>query len=186
MLDTFHILASATAEQSGVVSDMVNNFGINWKILLVQGLNFAVLMALLYKFAFKPVLSTIEERQNKISSGLKYAEKMEKKLDEAELKQTEMLHEASLRSQEIIQEARDQAKALLDKETQAATTKVEQMLEKGRLATEQERQKILDEARQEIARLVVMTSSKVLSTELSDAQKTAFNEAAAKELSSVN
>ncbi|MBN2068980.1 MAG: F0F1 ATP synthase subunit B [Opitutales bacterium] len=186
MLDNFSIFASAAAEQSGMVSDLVNTFGINLKMMLVQAINFGLLMVVIYKFAVKPVNEKAEERRQQIADGLKYAEEMKQKLTEAEKQQAEVLREASLQAQELLQDARIQAKELLERETQAATAKVETMFEKGREATEMERQKILAETRSEIARLVVMTSAKVLQSELSDAQKDAFAKAAGKELSSVN
>ncbi|MEC9228603.1 MAG: ATP synthase F0 subunit B, partial [Verrucomicrobiota bacterium] len=60
----------------------------------------------------------------------------------------------------------------------------ESIIRKASEATELERQKMLSEVRQEVARLVVATTGKVLSRDLSDSEKATFSEAAAKELAS--
>ena len=81
--------------------------------------------------------------------------------------------------------ARENAKAFEDKKTQEASGKVEEMISKANEAIELERKKMLTEVREEVTRLVVNTSSKVLSKELSDDEKSRFSKSATEELSSV-
>ena len=78
-----------------------------------------------------------------------------------------------------MERAREDLIAQLAAARQRGTSEYEQ-----RLATELERQKMLSEVRQEVARLVVATTGKVLSRDLSDSEKATFSEAAAKELAS--
>ena len=71
---------------------------------------------------------------------------------------------------------------MIDKKTQEAAAQAEAIIRKASEATELERQKMLSDVRQEVARLVITTSSKVLSRDLSDTEKQAFSESATKEL----
>lgn len=59
-------------------------------------------------------------------------------------------------------------------------------LEKARAAMELERQRVLNDAREEIASLVILTTSKVLQRELADEEKSRFTESAVKEISFSN
>jgi F-type H+-transporting ATPase subunit b len=71
---------------------------------------------------------------------------------------------------------------MIEQKTQEAATQAEAIMRKASEATELERQKMLSDVRQEVARLVVATSSKVLSRDLSDSEKQTFSDSAAKEL----
>ncbi len=168
-----------------MVFDLMHQFGIEGPMLFAQILNFAIVAYLLYRFAFKPVLATIDERQKKISDGLQYAEEMKNKLAEAEKEHSAKIQTAQKESQDIIAQARDQAKAFLDKQTQDATAKAEDMLTKANEAIELEHKKMLSEVREEVTRLVVGTASKVLSKDLTDDEKSRFSKTAANELTSV-
>src|ERR1035441_5556345 len=63
------------------ITKITQEFGLSGPFLLAQILNFSVVAFLLWRFAFKPVLSMLDERQQKIAAGLKYAEEMKAKLD---------------------------------------------------------------------------------------------------------
>ena len=69
---------------------------------------------------------------------------------------------------------------MIEQKTQEAAAQAESIIRKASEATELERQKMLSEVRQEVARLVVATTSKVLSRDLSDSEKATFSEAAQK------
>ena len=173
-MDFLTILAAADA---GAAAEG-GQFGINFSLIIAQSLNFVIVASLLYFFAVKPILATMDERQQKISDGLQYAEEMKSKLAESEREQAELLRKASEESQSIVKEARDQAKAYYDQQVQATATKVEDMISQAKQANELDRERMLSEVRQEIAQLVVSTTGKVLSKELSDADRSRFNDSA--------
>ncbi|MBL6913075.1 MAG: hypothetical protein ISR40_05375 [Puniceicoccaceae bacterium] len=75
---------------------------------------------------------------------------------------------------------------MIEQKTQEAAAQAEAIIRKASEATELERQKMLSDVRQEVARLVVATSSKVLSRDLSDVEKSSFSESAAKELANAD
>lgn len=186
MWNTLPFLAVARAagdpDAPGGLLRLWEQFGIDPLLIAFQVSNFLIVTYLLYRFAFKPVLKTMDERQQKIADGLQYAQEMKEKLAEAERKQQEILRQAQQEAQQIIVEARTSAKDFADRQTQETARKVEEMLERGRQANELERQRILAEVRQEVARLVVETSARVLSKELSEQEKSSFNRRAAEEL----
>jgi len=131
------------------------------------------------------VLATLDERQKKIASGLQYADEMKAKLEAAQQESVASAKRAQVEAAKIIDEARKSAKEFLDKQTQESAAKASEILVKAQQVIELEKKKMLAEARTEIARLVVATTQKVLSRELSDADRSRYNESAARELNNV-
>ena len=124
----------------------------------------------------------MEEREKQISDGLRFAEEVKIKLEDAERKHTETLKEASEEAQKTIASAREQAKSFEDQLRKDAEARAEDIVRKAREQMQLERQTLVAEARQEFAQLVVETATKVLDRELSDDEKTRFSESASKEL----
>lgn len=166
------------------ITMITDKFGVSVPTLIAQMVNFCLVALVLYYFAVKPISTTLEERQQKISDGLQYAEEMKTQLAEAERERTEKVKQAAIGAQKILAEAREQSKEMIEVKTQEAAAQAEAIIRKASEATELERQKMLADVRQEVAHLVVATSSKVLSRDLSDAEKSTFSESAAKELAS--
>lgn len=176
------IEAVHTAAESTSIPE---RFGLQVNYVVIQAISFLIVMGVLYRFMIKPTISTMDERAAKIDSGLKYAEEMKIKLDAAQEESAAIVKEAQNKAGVIINEARDSAKDFLEKQTQEATQKANDLLVKAQQAIELERRKTIAEAREEIARLVVATTERVLAKKLSDEDRASYNETAAKELNVV-
>ena len=183
MSDHLLILGAAATESSS--TGLAEQFGIDAKFLVAQILNFCLVAFILYRFAFKPVLKTVEERQAKIADGLQYAEEMKSKLAEAERKEAETLRRAHREAQRIVEETRENSKEILEKHTQEAVARADGVLKRAEHAIELERNKMLSEVQQEIVGLVVKTTTKVLKRELSERDRAFYSESAARELAEV-
>lgn len=104
------VLASLGDTAQGIVE----TFGIDWPMLVAQAINFLIVAFIIWKFAFKNVLSTIKEREKQISDSLKNADRIKLELEETEKQQQETLQEASLEAKKTISSAQEQAKALIE------------------------------------------------------------------------
>jgi len=177
------ILAAADAADApnGLVKIM-QEFGINVPGLLAQMLSFGIVVFILWKFAFKPVLATIGERQQKIDSGLKYAEEMKARLEAAQAEIEARTKEALVQGRQIVADAQKAAKEFADRQQKEAAEKSAGILAKAQESIELEKRKMLAEARTEIARLVVATAERVLAQQLSEADRVRYNESAARDL----
>ena len=183
MSDYLISLGAAAAESSS--AGLAEQFGINAKFLVAQILNFCLVAFILYRFAFKPVLKTIEERQAKIADGLQYAEEMKSKLAESERKEAETLRQAHREAQRIVAATRENSKAILEKHTQEAVARADGILKKAEHSIGLERNKMLSEVQEEIVGLVVRTTEKVLKRDLSERDRASYSESAARELAEV-
>jgi len=178
------LIFAVTVEHAENAADsgILGQFGVEGPFLLSQIISFTIVTIILYKFAFKPVLATIEERKTKIADGLKYAEEMKAKLADAESQHKELVQKASLDAQQIVNDARAIAESKVEQASQDAITRAEEILKKAESQIELDRKTMLAEARNDIARLVVATAGKVLSKELSDDEKSRYAETASSNL----
>jgi F-type H+-transporting ATPase subunit b len=185
LAETAVAASAASPESAGGVTQILNDFGVRGPFLLAQIVNFSVVAFLLWRFAFKPLMATIGERQQKIDAGLKYADEMKAKLAAAEQSTTAALKDAQHRAQQIVADAQKAAKELVEKQQREAADKAAATLTRALEAIELEKRKMLAEARTEIARLVVTTTQRVLAQDLSEAERSRFNDSAARELAKV-
>ncbi len=174
--------AAPHAESASGITKIVGDFGLSWPFFLAQVLNFTIVAFVLWRFAFKPVLATLDERQKKIAAGLQYADDMKAKLEAIQQESVASAKRSQADASKVIDEARKAAKDFLDKQTAESSARAAEILAKAQQAIEFEKKKMLAEARTEIARLVVATTQRVLAKELSEADRSRYNEAAAREV----
>ncbi|MFI5336618.1 MAG: F0F1 ATP synthase subunit B [Opitutales bacterium] len=186
MLSSLLLLAVTEAHASGEaatgITKIFNDFGIDVPLFIAQALSFSVVAYILWRFAFKPVLVTLDERNQKIADGLKHAEETQVRLTAAAQESAAIVKSAQFDAQKIVDEARKIAKEFSEKQQAEAVAQAAALLAKAQQSIELEHKKMLDEARGEIARLVVTTTERVLAKRLTDADRAAYNETAAKEL----
>ena len=134
--------------------------------LIAQILNFLVLVFVLAKFVYKPVLGIMEERKNKIASDLETAEMAKKDAEAVKAEYAAILADARQEAQAIIENARKTAQAAHDKIM--ADTKAEQeqyvAAQKEIIATE--KKKAMDEVRAQVISLSMIAAGKIVEQKL--------------------
>lgn len=113
-------LFNFAAEPVGTKADMFKALGIDWQMLIFQGVAFLILVWILTKFVFPPLLKAVDDRQATIEEGTKAAAAAEKKAESAEAKIEETLKKARLEAADIVATAKSEATAAIETaETQA-------------------------------------------------------------------
>ena len=180
MIDLFTTIAAT--DPNAASGGIVEKFGIHVGHIVMQVISFSLLAYILYRFAFKPVLVTMDERNAKIADGLKYADDMKAQLEEAEQERKEIIQKACHEAQGIVNEAKTVAEEKISNSTQEAIARAEEIAVKAEQQIELDRKKMMDEARSEITRLVVATTGKVLSKELSSEEQDRYSRSASSQL----
>ncbi len=157
-------------------------FGFEWPLFLSQCISFAIVAFLLQKFAYKPIVTILEERRQRIAEGLANAEKIKRELAEAEKRYQEILDKANTEAQRMIDEARASASAVAERRTQQAISEAEGIIAKAREATELEHDRMLSELKREVGRLVLDTTSKVTGKVLTDDDQRRISEETAQQV----
>ena len=164
------LLALQTAaEQGGQLEQVARTFGVDWLHLFAQSVSFGIVCAVLYAYAYKPVLQVLETRRQQIAAGLANAAKIKAELARIESERQGVLTKAGDEGRRLIDEARAAAARVQAEETQKATAAAEQILVRAREAAERDHARMLAELKHEVGRLVVQTTAsvtgKILTTE---------------------
>ena len=177
------------AAEGGILHDLGESaksagetFGFNAWLFFSQVISFCIVAFLLQKFAYKPILTVLEERRKRIAEGLANAEKIKRQLAESEQRYQEILTKANTEAQKMIDDARASAAAVKEKETQRAIGEAEQILTKAREAAALEHTKMLTELKREVGRLVIGTTAKVTGKVLNADDQKRISEEAAREV----
>ncbi|HKJ47208.1 MAG TPA: F0F1 ATP synthase subunit B [Balneolales bacterium] len=153
--------------------------GLFFWILIV----FALFIFVLTKYAWKPVLGALEERENSIKDSLDAAEKAMARAEKVSKENEAALREAELMAQKIRKEAIDEAELLRTERIEKARDEAAQLLEHARSSIEQEKKRALLELRNEVAKLAIQSASKIIDAELDVKKNTKLVESYIKELS---
>ena len=180
-----HVAEATThaAASENTITRLAGNFGVDLPTLTAQIVSFLLVFVLLRYLAWGPILKILDERRTKIADGLQYAEEMKAKLADAERKQAETLKEAALEARQITTDAQKSAKEMIEKSQTEAQHKAEELIAQTRESLTLERRQMMTEVKEHAAHLVALTTSKVLSRELSDAERKRYAEQAVQELS---
>jgi F-type H+-transporting ATPase subunit b len=144
--------------------------GIQWAQLLFQLLAFIILIWLLWRFAYKPVLGLLDQRADRIRQSMEQADRIERQLAETEQRNQEILAEARREAQKIIANARELGDRQIAQAREAAHTEGDKQLQQSLAQLRAEEERAKTELRQEYADLVIRAASRVLRQEL-DPQK---------------
>lgn len=144
------------------MSALLTTFGIDWHLLIAQGVNFLVLVAALTYFLYKPVLKMVKDRQAVVAKGVEDAEKAAAALKEADAAVSTRIAAAEKDAAGIVESARgagaeQKAGIVRDAEARAARIEADADARAKEAAAKSRR-----ESEQEIARLAVLAAAKVL------------------------
>lgn len=118
---------------------IMDKLGIEPVQLLTQIFNFVVMVILMSKFLYKPILKALEDRRKKIQAGLEYAEKMQVELEKTGKKRQEVIDAAKEEARKIIEESKKTGKLLEAEIVEKAHNEAAVILDKGRKELEMER-----------------------------------------------
>ncbi|MGI6554935.1 MAG: F0F1 ATP synthase subunit B [Bacillota bacterium] len=125
-------------------------------------INFFVLLAILYKFLYKPVLNVLDSRKEEIANNLSHAEASRKEAEEMFSDYKKQLEKATLEAAEIINKANKTAEEAKDEIIAQARQEAAAISEKAQKEIIREKEKAMQEVRDEIAGLAVLAAGKVL------------------------
>jgi F-type H+-transporting ATPase subunit b len=141
--------------------DTAVRFGVDLPHFISQCISFAIVAFLLQRYAYKPILTVLEERRKRIKDCLDNAEKIKQELANTQTKTHEIMVQAGQQATKMVEEARAAAAKVQEQETQKAIAAAQSIVDKARQATQAEHARMLADLRREVGRLVVETTAKV-------------------------
>jgi F-type H+-transporting ATPase subunit b len=147
---------------------VLETLGINVASLFWHTINFVILLALLQRFLYRPVVRMLDERSRRIKESLEQAEQVKEQLTRTNEESRLVLETARKEAQAIADQASqigEQVKAQARRDAQAEAEKI---LAQAREQIEQERRQTMAELREEMADLVVAAAGKVIRRQMDE------------------
>ncbi len=144
------------------MEQLIHAFGIDARLILIQVINFGLLMAALTYFLYKPVLKMLHERQEKIAQGIKDAEEAGKARLEATEEKRGIIASANKEAEAMTSRAKEHAVIKADEIMAEAQKKAEQAIKDAAMRGEEMKVQARKESEAEIAKLAVLAAEKVL------------------------
>ncbi|MDP2650049.1 MAG: F0F1 ATP synthase subunit B [bacterium] len=144
------------------MSEIAQVFGIDWKLLLIQIVNFGVLLFALWYFLYTPIINLIDERRKKIEEGVINAQRADERLEEIEGERGVILDKATNKAGEIVSTAKERAKEQEVEILKDAHHRAEGVLTDAEQRAEEAKRRALLESQGEIAQAAMLAAEKVL------------------------
>lgn len=142
--------------------ELLTKLGIDWRLLIAQLVNFLILVLILYKFLYKPVLKMLDDRKEKIEKGLRDAEILGAELEKGRDLQAKELQKAKREAGEIVEAAEKRAEAAGQEVRLKTKVDVEKLITAAKNQITEEKEKMMSEVRKEAAVLVIAAAEKVV------------------------
>ena len=144
----------------------MDKIGISLPTLIAQIVNFLVLLAILYFFAYKPILKMLDERARKIKESVDEVQKVKDQAARAEEEFKQKIEAAGKQGQEVIARAMRTGEEARQRAQVEAKQEAQVLVEKAREEIKQERNETIGELRQEFADLTIVAAEKVIEKSL--------------------
>ena len=144
--------------------------GINLPGLITQIVSFGILFFILSKLLYKPLVSMLDQRAEKISEGLNAAEKAKADAQKSEEAIQQQLSEARIEGLKLITQARETADKFREEEIAKVKEELESERSRAQSNIQRERDAAIEELRKEFAGLAISAAEKVVQDSL-DSEK---------------
>lgn len=141
--------------------DILNQFGVKPILLAAQVVNFLILLFILKKFLYKPVLKVLEERKKRIENSLKNAEEIERRLRALSEEEQKRITDAVAEGEKIIKQATDAGQQILEDVSKKREAILNQADEDAKRLYETQKEKMMIEVKEYVSNLVLSVIQKV-------------------------
>lgn len=131
-------------------------------------LAFGTVLFILKKFAWKPILNALKDRENSIEQALRSADKAREQMSKMQADNEKILAEARLERDKLIKEAREMKDQIISDARQKAVEEGNKMIDAARQAIQHERAAAIEQIREMVTTLSVDIAQKLLQKQLED------------------
>lgn len=132
---------------------------------------FVILLVLLRKFAWKPILGAVQTREENIQKALDSAKEAEEKMSSLTAQNEELLKAARAERDVILKEAKEAKEAIVGEAKSVATSEANKIVADAREVIANEKMKAVTELKNQVAGLSIEIAEKILKSELDDKAK---------------
>jgi F-type H+-transporting ATPase subunit b len=136
---------------------------ITWNFIV-----FLILMFILRKFAWKPILNSLKSREENIAGSLATAEKVKAEMAQLKSENEALLAKAREERAQMLKEARDTKEKIINEAREQAKTEANKIITEAQAAIQQQKMAALTDVKNQVGNLVIEVAEKVLRRELAD------------------
>lgn len=173
--------AFAATEEVVENDSLFSALGIDWRLLVLQIIAFGILVWVLKKFVYPPLIRAIDEREKAIAESVSAAQEAEEKAEEAQQKIEQQLKEARTEAATIVDTAHKEASAMVKEAEDKAKKRAEQIVSDARSQLEVEVTKARKALRDETTGLVALATEKIVREKVDTKRDKSLIETALKE-----
>jgi len=151
------------------MENLINDF--SFGLFFWQTLLFGVLLILLRKYAWKPILSAINDREQGIEDALEAAENARKEMLNLKSANEEILKEARAEREVLLKDARDIRNKMISDAKEVAQEQAQKMISQAKESITNEKLAAITELKNQVAELSIDIAKKVIQQELSSEDK---------------
>ncbi len=144
------------------MSELFAAFGLDIRLLLIQALNFGILLFVLWRFLYGPVLKMIDDRREKIAEGVTKAEAADRRLADANMEGKTLVAEAGKEAEGLVAAGRSRAEAQANEILKKTEEKAHALLADATARAEEAKRQALAAGEKEIARAAMLAAEKIL------------------------
>lgn len=137
-------------------------------LFILQTIIFVALILLLKKFAWKPILDAVNEREEGIKNALLSAENAKKEMQSLQANNERILQEARLERDTLLKEAREMKEKMIADAKEEANTQGSKLIEQAKQAIQSEKNAAMADLKSQVSSLSLEIAEKLLKSELSN------------------
>lgn len=164
------------------MADLLHALGIQWSVLLAQIINFAILVFVLSRYVYKPLLGVIDRRREAIAESMEKVKDIERSKEELDRERVVILRKADEEAGALLERAKGEAEAIRTEIESSAKAQATSTLNKGREKLEHDRTTMMNEIQHKLAHAIVLSAEKILRREFSKEDQDAFEDELKKNL----
>ena len=144
-----------------IMEELIKTFHIDWKLLIAQIVNFAIVLLVLWRYALKPLTALMDKRSKEIAKSLDDAKVIEVNLAKSRKEKEEIILTAKKEAQTIIEQSRLQGQKQGQELLEKSKEDVQAVITEAKRQIVQEKEKMLETVKQEVGSLVIEATAKV-------------------------
>jgi len=159
LIETVLAAEQLASETSG---GLIGVLGLDLKLFIAQLINFAVVLLVLWRWAFRPIVAKLNERTAKIEKGMKDAEAAALTRAEAEASREAKILQAEKKAGQILEKAQQQLQEEKQQALEETQARTDELLAKAKSEMQLEKERMVKDAKAEVAGVVVAATKQVL------------------------
>lgn len=144
------------------MQQILDQFGVQPILLLAQVVNFLVLLVILKKLLYKPLLRVLEQRKLSIAQSIKNNEEIEKRLTALSLEEEKRILKAVSEGEKIIKQAQEAGVQIIEEAKIKSEESAEKIIQDANISLQIEKEKVQQEMREDLSNIVTMALEKVV------------------------